>query len=621
MLASDDPRLQNDGGSKCLTVERGKYPSGVNTMQQILMIFLTLTAASSIKPTFSADKADKEKVDPRKYAIIKLADVDEDFAFQGEYTGTIKGDDGEESKLGVQVIARGGGKFDAVGYPGGLPGGGWNKEEKIHGQGVLKLEGDIKTAVFVKSDKGSATIRDGKMTIKNTDGQEVCVLKRVIRKSPTLGLKPPPGAVVLFDGTSPDNFKNGRIADDGYLMQGVTSKQNFQNFTYHMEFLLSYMPYARGQGRSNSGCYFQGRYEVQILDSFGLDGKNNECGGIYTIRDPSVNMCFPPLSWQTYDVEYTAAKFNADGKKADDAVVTIRHNGVIVQENVKLDHSTTGSPLKEGPQRGPIYLQDHSNPLRYRNIWLVERSAAGKPDEKGFVALFDGETLNGWHKNPAKIGHGTGGRWTVEDGAIAGEQDPPGSGNGGILLTDEKFGNFELMIDMKPDWGVCSGLFVRSNDKGQCIQMMVDYHDNGNVGHIYGEGTGGFNTRTFDIMGVYKDDEKKILTRLTTQPTTNKPPKAFSISGEDWVKVWKVGDWNTARVRVEGNPAKVTTWLNGVKVNQFDGTTFVQDRYDKKKVAEIIGDRGSVAVQVHGGKGWPNGAKCRWKNIKIKRLD
>ena len=95
-------------------------------------------------------------------------------------------------------------------------------------------------------------------------------------------------------------------------------------------------------------------------------------------------------------------------------------------------------------------------------------SAAGGA---GFESIFDGKTLNGWHKNPQKIGHGTGGRWTVEEGAIAGEQDPPGSGNGGILLTDEKFGDFELLIDLKPDWGVCSGLFLRSNDKGQCIQM------------------------------------------------------------------------------------------------------------------------------------------------------
>ena len=136
------------------------------------------------------------------------------------------------------------------------------------------------------------------------------------------------------------------------------------------------------------------------------------------------------------------------------------------------------------------------------------------PAKEGWTELFDGKTLKGWHKNPKKIGHGTGGRWAVEEGTITGEQDPPGSGNGGILLTDKKFADFELLIDMKPDWGVCSGLFIRGNDLGQCIQMMVDYHDAGNVGQLYGEGTRGFNTRTFDINGKY--DDKKQLVGIST---------------------------------------------------------------------------------------------------------
>tara|TARA_Y100001934_G_scaffold270006_1_gene354237 strand:- start:1404 stop:3266 length:1863 start_codon:yes stop_codon:yes gene_type:complete len=239
--------------------------------------------------------------------------------------------------------------------------------------------------------------------------------------------------------------------------------------------------------------------------------------------------------------------------------------------------------------------------------------------DNGFVSIFDGKTLKGWHKNPEKIGHGTGGRWYVEDGAIVGEQDPPGSGNGGILLTGEKFGNFELLIDMKPDWGVCSGLFVRGNNKGQCFQMMVDYHDRGNIGHIYGEGSGGFNNRPFDINGIY--DKGKKLIGLKSGPSTDAvKDQGYSITGEAWVKAWKVGEWNTARVRVVGNPAKITTWLNGVKVSELDGNTFTHPKYNKRKVAELLGDEGRIAVQVHGGKGWPKGAKCRWKNIKVKKL-
>ena len=95
-------------------------------------------------------------------------------------------------------------------------------------------------------------------------------------------------------------------------------------------------------------------------------------------------------------------------------------------------------------------------------LFCEQRTSAA--DDDGFVSICDGKTLTGWHKNPERIGHGTGGEWKVEDGAIVGQQDPPGSGNGGILLTDKKYGDFELLIDMKPDWGVCSGVFVGGND-------------------------------------------------------------------------------------------------------------------------------------------------------------
>ena len=248
----------------------------------------------------------------------------------------------------------------------------------------------------------------------------------------------------------------------------------------------------------------------------------------------------------------------------------------------------------------------------------VELSAADPAaNDVGFVSIFDGKTLTGWHKNPERIGHGTGGRWVVESGVISGEQDPPGSGNGGILLTDEKFKDFELLIDLKPDWGVCSGLFVRANDKGQCFQMMVDYHDRGNVGHIYGEGTGGFNTRPYDIFGEEKDGQ---LVKLSAKPAEPANPVTPTCTSDEWLKAWKVNGWNTARVRVVGNPPAITTWINGLKVNEFDGTKFEAKNYDKAKVAETLGAAGSISVQVHGGQGWPNGAKCQWKNIKVKRL-
>ena len=249
---------------------------------------------------------------------------------------------------------------------------------------------------------------------------------------------------------------------------------------------------------------------------------------------------------------------------------------------------------------------------------LVLLGCAGAEPEDRSISLFDGHTLKGWHTNPEPIGHGTGGRWSVEDGAIVGEQDPPGSGNGGILLTDRKFSDFELVIDMKPDWRVCSGVFVRGNDQGQCFQMMVDYHDKGNIGHIYGEGTGGFNNRPFEINGLHNAAEELI--GLTTDSLDTTFSRQYTISGESWIRAWKLGEWNTARLRVIGNPPKITTWINEVKVSEFDGSTFQHPRYDRNKVATELGAEGRIAAQVHGGKDWPEGAKCRWRNIKVTLL-
>ncbi len=240
--------------------------------------------------------------------------------------------------------------------------------------------------------------------------------------------------------------------------------------------------------------------------------------------------------------------------------------------------------------------------------------------EDGFTSLFDGVSLKGWHKNPKRVGHGTGGIWRAEEGAITGEQDPPGSGNGGILLTDKKFGDFDLRLDINPDWGCCSGLFLRSTETGQCIQMMVDYHDAGNIGHIYGEGTGGFNTRPFDIFG--KLDAQKKLVGYTAKPSggSGKLPKTYSIDGAKWCQIYKPNAWNSVRVLCQGEYPKITTWINGEKVTEFDGATYAGPGYNKEQVAKTLGKEGHIAVQIHGGKSWPKGAKCRWKNIRIREL-
>lgn len=302
---------------------------------------------------------------PNTGGVLDPKQADADFAYQGEYSGDISLE-GVKTKVGVHVIANGNGKFTARGYIGGLPGDGWTGAE------FPKSEGELKDGSVVFMSEADVKLKDGVIVIRDGGGGTIGEFKKVERKSPTLGEKPPAGAVVLFDGKSAENFVNGKL-DGDLLVQGVISKQLFQDFTLHLEFMLSYMPNARGQGRANSGCYCQGRYEVQILDSFGLDGMNNECGGIYEVKQPSVNMCFPPLAWQTYDIDFTAAKFDAEGKKTADARLTVKHNGVQIHKDVPVPKSTRAAPVQEGPTPGPIYLQDHKNPVRYRNIWVVEK--------------------------------------------------------------------------------------------------------------------------------------------------------------------------------------------------------------------------------------------------------
>ncbi len=142
----------------------------------------------------------------------------------------------------------------------------------------------------------------------------------------------------------------------------------------HIEFLLPFKPLGRGQDRGNSGVYLLDRYECQVLDSFGLKGENNECGGFYTLAKPAVNMCYPPLTWQTYDFDVTAAQWDESGKKVKNTVVTLKHNGVVIHDHVELKSETPGGGMKEVPRGGGIHLQGHGNPVFYQNIWIVPKS-------------------------------------------------------------------------------------------------------------------------------------------------------------------------------------------------------------------------------------------------------
>lgn len=325
----------------------------------LLMMILASTLATTAC-AFSAER--KEVTDPEK------AKADPDFAVQGEYLGEGVLPDGETGKVGAQVIALGDGEFEVYLLAGGLPGEGWTrKDTRLHAE--AQREGEV---VAIKGGDLSGKIADGKMSVVDQHGQEKIQLKRIERKSPTLGKKPPEGAVVLFDGSGEGYFPGATITEDKNLVSGTISKAEFNSYHLHLEFRLTWMPAARGQGRSNSGVYIHNCYEIQVLDSFGLEGRDNECGGLYKIKQPDVNMCLPPMVWQTYDVDFAAPKFDAQGNKVSNARLTVRHNGVIIHDDLELPRDTPGGQ-PEGPGPRAIQLQGHGCHVQYRNIWLEKK--------------------------------------------------------------------------------------------------------------------------------------------------------------------------------------------------------------------------------------------------------
>lgn len=325
--------------------------------------FLSLVlVAALVPPLCRAAEKFAATADPAEAAN------DPDFAIQGEYAG-----EGPDGMVGVQVVALGEGEFDAVVSMGGLPGDGWDGEKPRQSTRAKRAEDG---SVTFNREEWTAVLKDGRIRATNAaDANAEVVLERVERESPTLGASPPEGAVVLFDGTeetAATHWQNPKL-ENGLLTEGAVSTSTFESFSLHLEFRLPWMPKARGQARGNSGLYVSGRYEVQMLDSFGLAGLDNECGGIYKVAEPKQNLCYPPLRWQTYDVDFTAAKFDEAGNKTANARITVKHNGYPIHEDLELPGPTGGARLKEETGPGPVFLQNHGNPVRYRNIWVVPK--------------------------------------------------------------------------------------------------------------------------------------------------------------------------------------------------------------------------------------------------------
>jgi hypothetical protein len=202
-------------------------------------------------------------------------------------------------------------------------------------------------------------------------------------KEDVKSVSPPKDAIILFEGKTLDGWvrrddkKEGFKLLDGGVMQSngtdMFTREKFAGpFKLHVEFRVPYYPDKKGQGRGNSGVYVHGRYEVQVLDSYGLEPQKNDCGAIYEVAAPKVNACKAPTIWQSYDIEFTPPKC-VDGKRTDYSRMTVYHNGIKIHDNVEVTSDNTRAGMGGDPcTPGPIMLQFHGDPVQFRNIWLVQ---------------------------------------------------------------------------------------------------------------------------------------------------------------------------------------------------------------------------------------------------------
>jgi hypothetical protein len=262
--------------------------------------------------------------------------------------------------------------------------------------------------------------------------------------------------------------------------------------------------------------------------------------------------------------------------------------------------------------------------------------------------LFDGTTLKGWHAVPRlptprcpgepgpdtstetyKTAASTCGKWSVVDGVITGAQEI--RGYGGYLLTDGKFADFELSYDAKPDWPVDTGLLVRTTARGtQGFQILLDHRKSGAIGGFYGNGISGFHAISFNVDVERDRDGKPERLIIEKSETTLEPVTgakrallSYAIDPEKFLEIWKWNDWNSFRVRCEGEYPVLTTWINGVKAYELDTAKIQWPGYNREETAKLLGRAGHIALEVHdndpgmGDDRWAPGAVCRWKNIRI----
>jgi hypothetical protein len=299
--------------------------------------------------------------------------------FAGDWEGLWSSGEDKHPWIGAQVIALGGDEYEIV------------LTRKLYARAPLfkNVQARVKNgALFFNDGEYYGTIeRDAFTGGRLGEKPGEFKLERFTLSPDTLGTKPPEDAIVLFDGSNLDEWKQSAtgktwdILPEGVLQANpkvgyLETVRTFADAKLHIEFRLPFLPDKRGQSRANSGVFLQRFFEVQILDSYGLPGYWNECGAIYQISAPRVNMCAPPLQWQSFDIEFRAARHDQDGNLVENPRMTVIHNGVPVQTDIEMPRGTSGSAEKPpvAPPKDPesIRLQAHGNEVQFRNIWIVD---------------------------------------------------------------------------------------------------------------------------------------------------------------------------------------------------------------------------------------------------------